>query len=203
MEIQISHLKKDHKKKTVLEDIVFDAKSGEIVCITGAKGSGQTTLMNLLAGVDKPTGGKVLIDGKNLFAVFRKPVVKIGYIPQTNPLPDSMSVGDCFKLWKPTKDDMMAMIDEYELGDYLNQNAGALSGGMKRKTAIACVLAGKPDILLLDEPTAALDVIYKKQIQNSIKSYAKNGGIVIMVSHDADEFGISTRILTIENGCIA
>lgn len=191
MIISVEHICKSYKKNVILKDISFEAESGECVGFVGANGCGKTTLLSILVGVEKADRGSI-----------KKKTRKIGYVPQINPLPDNLTVKECLKLWCDNKAEYDEIVSRYELSEFLSKRINRLSGGMKRRVAIACAMMGSPDILVMDEPTAALDINYKKLIHNDMKTFVNNGGLIIMVTHEAEEISMCGRCYEIRDGLL-
>lgn len=191
-EIIVEKLKKCYGKKPVLKEISFYAGSGECICFTGRNGCGKTTLLSILAGLLKKDSGDIILRG----------IKKTGYLPQVNPILDRLSVKDNLSLWCSSKDEMLKSAERFELSDILKQEAGKLSGGMKRRLALAFAMTGEPEMVIMDEPTAALDIEYKALIHGEIKRYLSQGGIVIMVSHEKAEIEMADRVYHIADGVV-
>lgn len=199
--IEVTNICKKYKKNQILQNISFQVNCGERVVIVGKNGCGKSTLMQILAGVIKPNGGTIRYFGQEPLqknSLFRK---YCGYVPQENPLMEELSVQDNLKLWGVTGTKQYEhILDSFQLRDLLRTKAGKLSGGMKRRLAIACALAEWPPILLLDEPTTALDIFYKESIEQWLKEYNRLNGIVIMTSHDESEILSANRCLVMHEG---
>lgn len=170
----------EKKGRDILERLDFKAYEGKIHCIIGANGSGKTTLLKIIAGIKKPYSGKVKVNGR------------IAYLPQNpNYLFTKDSVGDEI-------DEYTA--DKFGLGDKLNAHPYDLSGGQAQKLALAIISKQQYDILLLDEPSKALDVFYKKELIKYLKSLKKT---IIIVSHDLDFVGdIADYVSFLSDGVI-
>ena len=194
--IQVTHLKKRYGKKVVLEDINFTIQPGECVAIIGENGCGKSTLLKILAGVIKADDGTYSFYGKQ-----NNQSRVCGYVPQENPLLEDLTVRDNLYLWggKAALNQKL-FLEEFQLENILDTTVKQLSGGMKRRLSIACTMFKNPAILLLDEPTAGLDLHYKEQIFSWIESYHKKNGIVIMVTHDEAEIMNADRCFLIEAG---
>lgn len=200
MKLIVKHISKAYSKKKVLRDISFEAKDGQCIGFTGPNGCGKTTFLSILAGVEKEDSGTITLDGK---PIGRSNFVrsKVGYLPQINPLPDNLKVCECLKLWcddKATYDDLLK---KYSLEDIEKKKISKLSGGMKRRVALCCVLATHPDILIMDEPTAALDIHYKRMIHKDMKAFTDKGGILIIVTHEREEMELCDICYAIVKGC--
>lgn len=199
--IQVSNLGKRYGKKTVLQEISFTAQCGECVAIVGRNGCGKTTLMQILAGVLKPDGGEIRYFGKEPLKNFHYYQEYCGYVPQDLPFLEELSVKDNLKLWGVDRSAQYEwIIRAFDLREIMKMPVQKLSGGMKRRLSIAGALAKWPPILLLDEPTTALDLYYKDRIQSWIREYKKMNGIVIMTTHDEKEIMESDKCLVMCEG---
>lgn len=198
--VEVSHIRKRYGKKVILEDITFAVKSGECVAIIGKNGCGKSTLLKVLAGVIKAESGEISFYGENKL---RKRNKLCGYVPQENPLLEQLTVKDNLYLWGGKRALLQQdILEEFQLQQMLHMPVEKLSGGMKRRLSVACALLEEPSILLLDEPTAALDFFYKEQMLNWIKSYQRKNGIVIIVTHEEQEILNADRCLIMEDGRI-
>ncbi len=201
--IMISHISKDYGKKQILQDISFQAECGQLIVIIGQNGCGKTTLMKILAGVMKPNGGEITYFNQDMFQkknLFQK---MCGYLPQENPLMEELSVKDNLRLWGVMTSQYKEMIlDMFALRDILSVTVSKLSGGMKRRLSIACALAQWPPVLIMDEPTTALDIHYKEGIHKCLEDYTNKNGIVIMTSHDENEIINSDRCFHMKDGTL-
>lgn len=192
-------VKKAYGKQKILRGISFEATDGEIIGFSGDNGCGKSTLLSILAGVERPDSGQVKLDGRSIYSV-RGLTERIGYVPQTDPLPGQLKVSECIKLWSRSGDDYDRVIYEYELEDMIRKKISKLSGGMRRRVSVACATVSTPDILILDEPTAALDMHYKQLIRSDMRRMAEAGTAVILVSHDYDELNMCNTCYRITNG---
>ena len=193
-------------KKYVLEDISFSVEKGQCVGILGTNGCGKSTLLSIIAGTKKSDGGRIFYDGvdvtknKSVFTDY------IGYVPQENPLIEELSVNDNLKLWysnskKDLKKDFLNGVPAMLGLDAVKKIAvGKLSGGMKRRVSIAAALANDAPILILDELSAALDLVCKKEIREYLTQYLKKNGTIIMTTHEEDEIAICNRLLIMKDG---
>ncbi|MGN1318770.1 MAG: ABC transporter ATP-binding protein, partial [Lachnospirales bacterium] len=165
-----------------LKNITLEVSKGDIVGIIGKNGSGKTTLLSIMAGIKKADKGELFYEDCDVFKN-KNFSSYVGYLPQENPLIDELSVKDNLSLWckKGHSKDIINNLGIYE---FLNKRVDKLSGGMKRRVSLGIALSKNPKILLLDEPSAALDIYGKEEILGIIKSFVKNGGTVIMSTHD-------------------
>lgn len=172
------------------------------LALAGKNGCGKTTLMQILAR--EPSG---LMLEKFPFSerihcrrrtYFRK---YVGYVPQEPPLIEELTVKDNLKLWGVWQSEHRELLlSSFELEELLKTEVRKLSGGMKRRLSIACALAQWPPILLLDEPTTALDLYYKDNIQQWLMQYRSMNGIVLLTSHDENEILSCDRCLIMSRG---
>lgn len=194
MSIKVENISKSYGKQKILKNVSFELEEGTCSCITGRNGCGKTTLLSILMGVEKADSGRVLWPARNY---------SIGYLPQINPLMEDMSVLDNLKLWADNKDYMQDALTRFELSEIKGKRVSKLSGGMKRRLAIACALVNKPRLLVMDEPTAALDIVYKKIIHDEMIRFMNEGGTIVMVTHEKEEIDMCHKVMVLENGVIA
>lgn len=193
--IKISNIKKYYRKKQVLKDITLEAEKGTCIGIVGANGCGKSTLLKILAGAIKPSSGSFSFESNN-----------VGYIPQDNPLFDNLTVYDNLRLWycdspTPLEEEIQSgVIARFGIDKFLKSTVQTLSGGMKKRLSIACGVANKPDILILDEPGASLDIICKEEIKNYIAEFVADGGTVIIASHEERELSVCTHKYLMNDG---
>ena len=198
--IEVHNVSKTFGKKQILKDINFEVKPGERVVIVGKNGSGKTTLLRIMTGIIKADTGEIQYFNEKAQSngkVFRK---YCGYVPQENPLIDELTVSDNLKLWSQNNEVKKNIIERFELQDMLKMQVGKLSGGMKRRLSIACALLSEPKILILDEPTTALDLYFKDEITHWLKAFQNDGGVVLMTSHDSTEILSADRCLLMSAG---
>lgn len=204
--IEVKNIHKSYGKKKVLDGVSFHVEKGECVALAGANGCGKSTLLGILAGSLKADDGEILYNGENPFkdkSVFYK---YAGYVPQENPLMDKLSVYDNLRFWycdstrSMEEDIKQGILGEFGLDEYLKVSVDKLSGGLKKRLSIACALASDPQILIMDEPGAALDIICKEDIKQYLLKYMKNGGTVILTSHEEAELSICNRMYLLKNG---
>ena len=203
--IEVKNISKRYRN-TVLDDISFTAEKGQCIGIIGANGCGKTTLLSIMAGVNKAQSGKIyynneLADRKSVFKKY------IAYVPQENPLIDELTTKDNLLLWlgsnKKIKDGFEnGVLKDLGIDEFLNKQVNELSGGMKRRLSIGISLSNNAPIMLLDEPGSALDIYGKQEVNSYILNYVKNGGTVVMSTHDRDEIDLCTNLYKIEDGIL-
>lgn len=208
--LTIKELKKTYKNLEVLKNISFSVGKGEFISVLGASGCGKTTLLRLIAGLEKCDSGSIEIEGKDvvyLSAVQRN----IGMVFQNYSLFPNMTVWQnityALKSRRNKNVDSRLVEDivqKCELQALLNRYPYQLSGGQQQKTAIARSLVMSPRILLFDEPFSALDVAIRQKLRTLIKQLQSDFDItMIYVTHDQEEaFTLSDRIIILHEGIV-
>ena len=207
--VELSHVYFSYvPEQKLIEDFNLSVKPGQRVAIVGPTGCGKTTLLSILAGIRKPDRGSIRIDGQEALGRHRLLEEKIAYVPQENPLIPELTAFDNYRLWFRGKRREMERDLECGVGHvlgvdrFLKTQAGRLSGGEKKRLSIAAALSGRADILILDEPGAALDLEAKEQILTYIRSYVKAGGTVLLTSHEMGEIGACTTLYVLKDGVL-
>ena len=216
--LQTEHLKKYYgtgdTQVRALDGVDFSVQNGEFVSIVCTSGSGKSTLLHMLGGLDRPTSGKVFVDGQDIFSlkddaltIFRRR--KIGFVFQSYNLVPVLNVYENIVL--PTELDGNPIDKPYveEILSVLGLDAmqhrlpNQLSGGQQQRVAIARALATKPAIILADEPTGNLDSRTSQDVLSLMKvTGAKFGQTIVMITHNEEIAQLSDRIIRIEDGKI-
>ena len=188
MEADILEIKKKYGRKEVLCGTSFRVAEGSCLGVLGANGSGKTTLLKILAGVLRPDGGRFLWRGEDLLRSPRLRASAVAYVPQGTPLVEELSARDNLRLWYAPEALERSLdggvLRRLGVDEFFRTPAAKLSGGMRKRLSIGCALARNPAVLLLDEPTAALDLAGKEHILNFFDDFRDAGGLLVMVSHD-------------------
>ena len=197
--------------KAVFEDIHFGIDKGEFVCIIGHSGCGKTTILNVLAGLEEPSGGAIIMDGKEVVG----PSLDRGVVFQSHALMPWMSVLGNVQFairsrwpdWSREQVQAHARrhLEMVGLGEALHKKPAELSGGMKQRVGIARAFAIQPKMLLLDEPFGALDALTRGTIQDElVRIVQATGQTVFMITHDVDEaILLADRVVLMSNGPLA
>lgn len=202
------NIRKSYRKREVLKGASFFADAGTCVGIVGGNGCGKTTLLSILAGAVKADGGSAKYDGKEILGNQKELVELVAYVPQENPIIEELSVKDNLRLWyKGDNKNLEADLETGAAGmlglaQVLKVPAGKLSGGMKKRLSIACALSGHAPVLIMDEPGAALDLVCKQEIAAYLKGYLKQGGTVLLCSHELAELEICDRMYMLAGGIL-
>lgn len=206
MELEIRDIRKSYGKKQVLKKISFHIKSGECVGIIGANGCGKSTLLKILAGIEKADGGEILIDGEMIKRHSSRLAGSVGYIPQESVLIPELTVEDNLKLWasfgdfKKNKIILGRICEQFKLEGFYREKVRNLSGGMSKRVNIACALIHEPSLLLMDEPSTALDLVFKEELRGYIRDFTEKGGSVLISSHDEGEIAGCGELWAIRKG---
>lgn len=201
-------------KVIALDDVSFSVEKGEFVAIVGASGSGKSTLLHLIGGVDRPTSGKVFIDGKNIYnydddklAIFRRR--QVGLIYQFYNLIPILNVVENITLpldldnRKPDSGYLNQLIKLLGLENRKAHLPNELSGGQQQRTSIGRALITNPTIILADEPTGNLDSKSSDEIMELLKKSNKEyKQTIIMITHNMEIAKCADRIIKIEDGRI-
>ena len=204
--LSIQSISKSYKKQPVLQNVSFIAHPGECIGLIGPNGCGKSTLLHILAGTDTPDSGKVLFNGTELSKQSSLQISQIGYVAQTNPLYPDMTALDHLKLWYSStkysidEDLKNGFLSLLHIEPFLKKKVKNLSGGMQKRLSIACALASRPSLLLLDEPDAALDLICKEDIRGYIRWYCSQNNTVILATHEEADFSLCNRLVLLKDG---
>lgn len=216
--LKVENLKKTYGKGNTLikalDGISFTVNKGEFVAIVGASGSGKSTLLHLLGGVDRPTSGKIIIDGEDIYklnetnlAIFRRRQVGLIYqfynlIPILN-VEENMTLPILLDGKKPDEAYLKELIETLGLENRINHLPNELSGGQQQRVSIGRALMNRPALLLADEPTGNLDSKASRDIVELLKlSNKKYKQTIIMITHDHNLALNADRIITIDDGKI-
>lgn len=205
---------KGDNKVVALDDVSFSVDKGEFVAIVGASGSGKSTLLHLLGGVDRPTSGKVFINGTDIFkmnddklAIFRRR--QVGLIYQFYNLLPILNVKENITLpleldgVKPNDKEVDELIKSLGLERRSEHLPNELSGGQQQRTSIGRALITKPSIILADEPTGNLDSKASEEIVGLLKKSNKElKQTIIMITHNLEIAKMADRVIKLEDGKI-
>ncbi|MFD1672130.1 ABC transporter ATP-binding protein [Agrilactobacillus yilanensis] len=219
--LEVNNLKKIYQSRRsgvaieALSDIQLEVEAGEYVAIMGESGSGKSTLLNILATLDKPTSGQVMLDGRDLKTVSEKEAAAfrrqhLGFVFQDFNLLDTFSVKDNILL--PLVLSRMALKEMLPLLDQVAKSLGIqallekfpyeLSGGQQQRVAVARAIITKPELLLADEPTGALDSHTSDQLLEVFQQINQQGQTIVMVTHSSIAASRAKRVLFIKDGLV-
>jgi len=212
--IELNNITHNYKDKAVFSDFSLKVETGKLTCLLGDSGSGKTTILRLIAGLETPLNGSVIIDSKTVTSDNNIKIEaskrNIGYIFQDLALWPHFTVykNIAFGLQEQKNDNIKQTITEiltqFGIEEHINKYPHQLSGGQKQLVAIARSLVLKPQILLMDEPLSNLDVKLKRKLLDHIKTIKQQYNLIIIyVTHDHREaFEIADNIVVLNNGKI-
>lgn len=212
--ITVTDITSAYGRKQILRGVSFTAQRGECIGIVGANGCGKSTLLSVLAGTLKPSTGQVLYYGRTAWSdtdggrmrcereVIRK---MTGYVPQENPLILELSVYDNLRLWYPDKKILRQELEQgflhlLGIGEFCRKQVSKLSGGMKKRVSIGIAMAGMPPVILMDEPSAALDLLCKEDIRRYLQVYLERKGTVVITTHEESELALCDKLYVMKDG---
>lgn len=215
--ITCENLVKIYKTKDIevvaLQGLDMNIEDGELMAIIGSSGSGKSTLLNMLGGLDRPSAGTLLVDGKNLLKISDKELIQykretVGFIWQNNArnLVSYLTALENIELpmfltGRRKKERALELLDMVGLSSRKNNKLYELSGGEQQRVAIAIALSNAPKLLLADEPTGALDTKTSSQVLDVFREINKNLGVtVVIVTHDMELSNKVNRVVAIRDG---
>lgn len=221
MLLEINHLEKVFRTRfskevtRALQDVDFKVDENEFIAIMGESGSGKTTLLNILATLEKPTNGSVILNGEEITKIKESKLAEfrlknLGFVFQDFSLLDTLSVKDNIFLplvlgrlpYQEMEKRITRLAPKLHIEELLEKRPFELSGGQKQRVAIARSLITNPQLLLADEPTAALDYRNSEDILNLFEDINSYGQTLLMVTHSANAASHAKRVLFIKDGRI-
>lgn len=214
--LELDHISKFVKRlfhgyKKILDDTSMFISQGDFVAIVGGSGSGKSTLMNCINGFDKPTTGKVLVNGRDLYENYDELKGNIGYVPQQDIVHENLTLISMLRyvarLRLPddmSRDEREARVNDVlrivELTDKKNELIRKLSGGQKKRASIAVELLSDPGLFFLDEPSSGLDPGTERSLMHTLKRMSDDGKTVIMVTHNTNNIHLCDKLIFIGTG---
>lgn len=205
--VEVKNFRMDFNDKTVIRDLSFEVKKGEIFGLLGANGSGKTTTMRALLGFYHPTSGELLVDGKKYTPEDSK--VTIGYLPEERGLYRKETVIDTmvyFGNLKGLNDPLswsLKYLERVGLSDKINEKIEKLSSGQQQKIQLGITIMNNPKLLILDEPTKGFDPMNRRLLMEIIEELHEKGTSIIMITHYMDEVErLCDRALLLKDGVV-
>ena len=201
---ELKHVRKRFGRVTALADVSFSVEQGEVLALLGPNGAGKSTALATLLGLRRPDAGTVrLLGGDPRRAASRRVV---GVAPQETAFPAMLRVREVLALVRahyerplPTR----VLIEQFGLDCLAERQLGGLSGGERRRVAIALAFAGAPRLAVLDEPTTGLDTEARRAVWSAIEAHAGAGGTVLLTSHYLEEAdALATRVVLLDGGAV-
>jgi len=205
-------LRKRYRSREVVRDFGLQLNAGEVVGLLGPNGAGKTTCFYMIVGFVAADAGRILLDGTDItdLPMYARARLGLGYLPQEPSVFRKLSVADNIRLvleLRPDLDDdgreheLNSLLDELQIGHVTEQPGASLSGGERRRVEIARALAGKPRMILLDEPFAGVDPISVNEIQRIVRHLKQRGIGVLITDHNVREtLGICDRAYILAEG---
>ena len=209
--LTIENLTHSYSERKLFDDTSFSLEEGEKVGIIGINGTGKSTLLNIIGGIDEADGGNIIIDGAKLedmkekqLSLYRRK--HLGYVFQMYNLIPNLTVRENIEVGAYLSDkalDTDEILNTLGLSDHVDKKPNQLSGGQQQRTSIGRALIKNPDILLCDEPTGALDYNTSKDILKLIEDVNKKyGNTIIIVTHNDAIKNMADRVITLRDGRI-
>lgn len=203
----LTQIQKRYGKNVVLRDVSLQAANGSCVGILGGNGGGKTTLLSVLGGILRPDGGSFSYDGEELFGNATRRRALVSFSPQANPLMEELSGFDNLLLWHDRAAIQRGLAPDGAItalgaADFLRKPVEKLSGGMKKRLALSIAVLRASKILLLDEPTAALDLEGKAHFYAFLRRFTAEGGTALFVTHDFAEFAHCDKLAFLQDGVL-
>ena len=205
-------LRKRYRSREVVRDFGLQLNAGEVVGLLGPNGAGKTTCFYMIVGLVAADAGRILLDDTDItdLPMYARARLGLGYLPQEPSVFRKLSVADNIRLMlelRPDLDDdsreheLNSLLDELQIGHVTDQPGASLSGGERRRVEIARALAGKPRMILLDEPFAGVDPISVNEIQRIVRHLKQRGIGVLITDHNVREtLGICDRAYILAEG---
>lgn len=203
--IQVTHLSKRFGRLTAVDDLSFSAGEGEAVALWGANGAGKTTVLRCLLHLF-PFEGQVIIAGKDVKKDGKAARRLVGFVPQELTFHDDLSVAETLTFYARLKKvgasyDFTPLLERLQLGPHIDKDVRDLSGGLKQRLALALALISDPQLLILDEPTANLDIRAREDFLLLLRDLKDSGKTMVFSSHRFEEItALADRVLLLEAG---
>ena len=210
MVLSVSRLGKQYGTTVAVDEISFDVAPREIVGLLGPNGAGKTTTINMILGVLEPTSGAITIDGIDISRHRSRALSRTNFAAVYAPLPGNLTVAENLRIFgmiygvKQLSSRIEALLEQFELVKFRDVKCGVLSSGEQTRVSLAKAMLNRPNLLLLDEPTASLDPAIAREIRIKIRDFAAEGtGGVLWTSHNMYEVeDVCDRVLFLSHGKI-
>ena len=207
--LQVVEIAKSFGKKTVISEVSFALKRGEVLVLVGENGAGKSTLLSIITTLLKPDKGEVIFTGEDIIKKPKSARGCIAYIPQEIALHNHLTVKDNLNFWASMsglskaekKSRSQTLLQDFHLTEYADDKVEKLSVGLRRRISIAVALFSNAQLLIMDEPTAGLDRASENEIFEFVRSQKEQGKAVIYVTHIAKEIEmLADKVLHIDRG---
>lgn len=206
--IKIADINFSYQKNNILRNLSLQIHQGECIGIVGSNGCGKSTLLSILAGSRRPESGSMLYENTDLLKDHKLMTELIGYVPQDNPLLPELSAYDNLFLWfhGNKRDFQDALLQDsmkmLMLDDFIRKPVKKLSGGMKKRISLGIALLNNPKLLILDEPSVALDLPCKQDMHHYLTDCLGTGKTILITTHEEAELDLCTTIYILKNGSL-
>ncbi len=206
--LRAQDLSREVAERSIVKNVSFAVRTGDLLGIVGASGSGKSSLLRLLNRLDEPTRGTVYLDGQDYRQLppqeLRRKVGMVTQRPYLFPgdVASNLRFGPAQRGETVSDDEIQRLLEQVGLTGFATQDVSVLSGGEQQRVSLARTLANQPEVLLLDEPTSALDEQSKRGIEDLIESLVRDHGLTcVLVTHDRDQARrICPRVIVLEAG---
>ncbi|GGL21416.1 ABC transporter ATP-binding protein [Cellulomonas gelida] len=200
--VEVEHVTRRFGNVVALDDVSLSVPEGELLGLLGPNGAGKTTLLSLVSGLRKPDAGTVRLFGGDPRAAASR--LALGTTPQETGLPPTLRVSEVVALVAGHYPDPMStdeLLTRFGITELARRQTGGLSGGQKRRLAVALALVGRPRLVLLDEPTTGLDVEARHVLWQALRDYHADGATVVLTSHYLEEIeALARRVVVVGHG---
>ena len=207
--LEIKNIKKKYGKNYVLRDVSLSVKTGEIKALVGANGAGKSTLIEIMCGIKLADAGSIIFDGKNIFENKERREFSrcSGFMPQHFNLFPDLTVYENLQyvcaVYNIMSSNVEKVIEQCHLESYTNIYAKNLSGGYKQLLSLAAAIVHQPRLIILDEPTAAMDPVFRAKFWLIMSQYKKRGVTILLITHYLEELLKCDSFACLSNGEIA
>jgi ABC-type multidrug transport system ATPase subunit len=205
--IEVKHLTKKYNAKTVVDDVSFNVKKGEIFGFLGPNGAGKTTTIKAILGFIRIQSGELKVNGFDVYSEGKKAKACVGYLPERVSFYDNLTAMQNMLFYaemkKASKEECRSLIEDFGLGEVADRKVSSFSKGMIQRLGMARALIGNPSILILDEPTEGLDARGVFFLRNKIMELKKKGVTIFLSSHILSEVqAVCDRVGIIDHGVL-
>jgi ABC-2 type transport system ATP-binding protein len=204
--LSLQRVGKKFGTQRALKDVTFSLPNGALYGLLGGSGAGKTTLIRLVVGSIVADAGTVDVFGLNPVRDFRRIRANLGFMPQEDALYDDLTaLENVVFFWRgrnrhASKTEARKVLVQCGLEDRIDDTIATFSGGMRRRVSLACALAGRPKLLLLDEPTAALDPLLRHEMWQLLVEHANAGATILVSTHQIEEARYCKQLLLLQDG---
>ncbi len=203
--LEVEQLAKAFRGQTALAGVSFRLSRGEVLAVVGPNGAGKSTLLRCIVGLARVDGGSVRVAGTDMARRPKEARRSLGYLPQEPAFPGDMTVGEAAEFFASLRQldpgEPARALEEARLEGEVRKRVAELSGGMRRRLALAIAALGRPPLLILDEPASGLDVTAKSELREFIRRYRGEGRSVLFATHVLEDVPhVADRVLVLAKG---